>query len=361
MVNLVTKTEIGKWVNGEFVAKYTFDYSHECEINSSWENITSTARIVIPKKINMQSRVQNADGTYEVVPATFTGEDAIIKKKDAIRIWAGYDYPNKNGFTTEMPLQFDGFVTNIDPSFPVTIQCEDVMFLLKQRKIKFFEKASATLDDIMQGILPKDDQGNLLYPYKVEDVNIGKFKVEDATVIETLDYLRRTFGFSVFFQDGVIYCGFKYQTSKIGDFIADESKTPLFHFQHNIIESKSLKWQDKDDIDYQVKVINIKDKNKRTEKTYGDLDGEIRTIHFYDANDADLEKLAMETLNKMKYTGYRGSFKTFLLPKIVHGTAVELQDEILADRNGTYLVSEVTTTFGMNGGRQVITLNRAIA
>lgn len=78
-------------------------------------------------------------------------------------------------------------------------------------------------------------------------------------------------------------------------------------------------------------------------------------------SDADLLKLATEALEKLKYEGFRGSFTTFLQPMVRHGMAVKLIDPLIPDRNGVYLVRQVITRFGMEGGRQEITLDRKIA
>jgi hypothetical protein len=323
-----------------------FDYVNNCEIHSSWEDMTSTAVIVLPKRVDTLYR--EIDGgefsQYKKVPAVFTGPDRLFNKKDAVEIYAGYDGNNK--------LRFKGVVTRVDPQLPLTIYCEDEMFMLKQKTVKKLSLASASLDEILKAIIPAP------YTYQTEDIRIGKFKIENASVIETLDYLKKTFGFMVWFREGVIHCGLKYQTNKIE--LAANSKLPVFHFQHNIIESGSLEFKEPGDVSYQVQVINIKDKNKRHEITVGDVDGEIRTLHFYDAKDSDLEKLANEQLNRMKYQGFRGSFTTFLEPMVQHGDAVHLVDGVMEDRNGKYMVKAVDTKFGVGGGRQTIELDQLI-
>jgi len=78
-------------------------------------------------------------------------------------------------------------------------------------------------------------------------------------------------------------------------------------------------------------------------------------------NVAELSNLANEALSKLKYEGFRGSFTTFLEPQVKHGDVIAIQDDVIPDRNGKYLVRKVVTKFGVDiGGRQIITLDRKV-
>lgn len=93
---------------------------------------------------------------------------------------------------------------------------------------------------------------------------------------------------------------------------------------------------------------------------FGDTDGELRTLNYYNLSKADLEKVAKKEAERIRYEGYRGSFTSFLLPQVQHGDTVILDDKKLPDRKGSYLVKSVTTTFGQGGGRQKIEIDRKV-
>jgi hypothetical protein len=175
-----------------------------------------------------------------------------------------------------------------------------------------------------------------------------------------LDYLKRKFGLSSYIQSGALYVGLAYKPADI----AANSLNPSaeFTFQKDIIEDSNLSYQRDDDVSLNVTAINIKTNNTRQEITVGDTLGEKRTLYFYDIRtEAELRTLATEALEKYKYEGFRGSFTTFLQPVVRHGQAVKMIDPLIPDRNGVYLVKKVITSFGVDGGRQEITLDRKIS
>ena len=45
-------------------------------------------------------------------------------------------------------------------------------------------------------------------------------------------------------------------------------------------------------------------------------------------------------------------------PRVKHGDVVELIDSQVPDRNGKYYVKRVSTSFGMEGGRKTIELDK---
>ena len=75
---------------------------------------------------------------------------------------------------------------------------------------------------------------------------------------------------------------------------------------------------------------------------------------------SDLIQRAKEYLPKFYYTGFRGSFTTFGLPVVTHGNAAILKSYKIPERNGTYLIKQVVTDFGLGGIRQKINIHLRI-
>jgi hypothetical protein len=65
-------------------------------------------------------------------------------------------------------------------------------------------------------------------------------------------------------------------------------------------------------------------------------------------------------LEKFRYTGFRGTFKTFGVPIVRHGDKVQLVDPVIKDRNGLYIAKGIETTFGLDGYRQQIELGERV-
>lgn len=320
------------------IGDYDFNFVNEVEITSTWENLTDMATIKIPKALRLKK-----DGIVDNVITA--GPDALWKRGDPVTIGLGY-----NGFNE---VRFTGVITKVKPNRPLEFSCEDLMWRLKQITIKKFSAVSTTIPDLLKAIMPSD------IPFTSEDISLSKFVIEQATIAEVLDYIKRTFGLSAYFQNGQLYVGFAYKSSSISDFALNELKQ--FTFQENIIDYENLDFIRLEDQNLKVTAINILSNNTRQQIEVGDTFGEQRTLYYYNLSASDVKKLATEQLEKLKYTGYRGSFTTFLKPYVKHGDAIKLVDPLIPDRNGVYLVRKVVTTFGMNGGRQEITLDRKIA
>lgn len=320
------------------IGDYNFPFTNEVEIVSTWDQLTDTATIKVPRKLRVKKNGEFSD--------SFTaGDSGLWKRGDTVRIEAGYNDVND--------VRFRGVLTKIKPKLPLEFHCEDAMFTLKQKVVSKYSVPSTTVSDLLATILPTGIN------YTDEDITLGKFKIERATVAEVLDYLRRRYGLSCFFQDNVLHVGFAYRISSINDIAT--GALLQFEFQKNIIDDSNLDYIRDDDVRLKVTAISIRPDNTRKEIEVGDADGDIRTLHFYNVSDADLTKLANEALSKLKYEGFRGSFTTFLQPMVRHGEAVKMIDPLIPDRNGVYLVRQVVTRFGMDGGRQEITLDRKIS
>ena len=91
-------------------------------------------------------------------------------------------------------------------------------------------------------------------------------------------------------------------------------------------------------------------------------EGEERTFYFYGVTDkAKLKEKALKKLKKLKYTGYRGSFKAFGEPYMEVGDKVRLFDPQWGRPSGDYLVKSVKFSGGKNGLRQDIELGIKIS
>jgi len=325
------------------IGKFRLDYVQEVEIVSTWENLTDTCKLSFPRKIKWFGS-QN-----KFTDLITSGSNSLFKRLDNVTVNLGY-----NGMLSE---RFSGQIMRIHTKRPIEIDCEDAMFKLKQITIDKYVKGKndgLTLKKLLTDILPSDVKFTAL------DLTLTDFKIERATVAEILDYLKKSFGLSSFFKNGVLSVGFAYDVGAI----ATNTAIPVFKFQENIIDGDDLDYIREDDVAIKIHAVSItssKSPVSKIERDYGDTYGETRTLHFYNVPETELAKLANEELSKLKYEGFRGSFTTFLEPRIQHGDIIALQDDLIPDRNGKYLVRKVVTKFGVGiGGRQTITLDRKV-
>jgi len=308
------------------IGQYLFNYVHEVEVNSSWENLTDTATIILPKKLNFKNK------------PLANGADALFKKGDKVKIELGYAGKLLETYNTV----FEGFISAIKPSIPFVLECEDAMWLLKQSSITKSWK-SVSLKQLLSAIQP--------LTFDCDDIALGQFRVTRVTPAQILQELKEKYGLYSWVRDGKLYCG------KVGSLLNANIRN--FVFQEDIINS-DLTYLRKEDIKLKVKGISILPNNTKIEVEEGDSDGELRTFNYYNLKEADLRKVVKQDAARLRYEGYKGNFESFLLPFVRHGDIVLLDDLLLPDRKGKYLVKSVTTTFGQGGGRQRIEIDRKV-
>lgn len=372
-------------VPGRTLNTYTLDFVNDGEITSSWQNLTDTAKLKIPRNIYIEDQNGNAYplllGTS--VYASVGNSQPVLLRGDKISIAVGYWIDDmKGGEQLVMPTvpQFVGYITKIKNRAPIEIECEDEMWKLKKINTpnKLFKGSKYTVKKMIEEMLA--GRG-----YTVTDggasVNVGDFRTQNETVAMVLERLRRTGGLYSYFRGTELRC------SGIVYYPADIQTQEVFEFQENII-SDTLEYTRKEDLSIAVKAIaqNIEDtgvvnddltpkyKKTRLEVTVGLNDkGEIAELNSKDKFEgdlitfpvlsstaitrADLLKRAKEYLPKFYYTGFRGSFVTFAFPFVRHGNSVILRNKVIPEMAGTYLIKQVQTRFGMQGHRQNIMLH----
>ena len=318
------------------ISGFVFEFVNQFEIVSSWENLTDTCSIVIPKKIVYKRDGVRLDNITE-------GSNPVFKRGDAVKIETGYD----DNLTT----RFEGFLSEITPNLPLMFECQDLLWKLKQTTVDKFSEKNVTLKSLLTAIMPTD------IPFSALDFTLGLFRVQKATVAEVLEYLKKTYGIISYFRDGVLISGFAYT----GTEAADRTVLKFQLEDGNVVDDSNLVYKRDDDVKIKVKAISIHPDNTKTEIETGDSEGELRTLHFYDVSETELRRLANEKIERLKYEGWRGSFTGFLEPEVKHGDVVNIVSTTFPEKNGLYLVKGVTTSVSVEGGgRQVVTLDNKI-
>jgi len=316
------------------ISNVEFDFVHEVVINSSWEELTDTCEIVIPKKIRF---TKNNEQIQNVV----RGDNALFKRNDDVTVNCGYG--------DQIGVRFVGYVSNIVPRKPLMFSCQDLAYKLKQTTVNYSAK-DVSLNTVLENIIPSD----IKFRTNV-DFTIGKITIEKSPVSQALEFLRETFGIISFVRDNVLVCGVAYELTNINDVTIHD-----IDLEQRGIDVSSLEYIREDDRQIKVTAVSIYPDNTKKEVTVGNENGGARTQYFYNVSESDLKTYAEQQLEKFQYDGFSGSFTTFLNPHIKHGDAVRLSSEEIPDANGVYLVKRVVTTCGVSGGRQEVHLDRKI-
>lgn len=336
-----------------------FDFCNQWEANIGYEFLTDTASVIVPRKLSQEGM------------DLFTGSNPVFKRKDKIRIEAGY-FPNRE-------TRFEGFISHVSANIPVRLECEDNMFLFKQFKVTYPKQttlqrysaktgrllkrakvtsANITLGQLIENIFYEGDYQEMIdgITYEILDnIELGQFRASNVTPAEIFDVLRDKYGLLTYFRGTKLYIGFANN--------ALSTKEKEFKMEEVCINSNELDYQRAEDVTIKVKYISILPDNSRLEAEAGDADGEQRTYHVYNVtSQTDLKKMAQKRVDEYKYTGFRGYFETFGEPTLNPGDRLKMTSTKLPERNGVYLVKSVRPKGGVEiGYRQIFELGAQVA
>lgn len=304
-------------------------YAHEVRIESSFEHISDRCEIVLPDKVLLKR-----SNMFETLSL-----ERVLQSGMPVSVSLGYDDNNH--------LLFEGYVAKIKPDVPLKILCEDEAYKLKRsQKISrsFSGQLSALIDEYFAEV--EIDK-------RLPDVRLSNFIMKDVTPAEVLQKLKEHYGLVAYFRGKRLYVGLPY--------FENPRPRHKLDFQKNIIAG-SLEYRKKEDISLKVKAVSILKDNSKIEVETGDSNGEQRTLYFYDIESkSELLKIAESELLRLKFDGYRGKITLFGVPVVQHSDTVLLYDKRYEERSGqAYLVKSVKTTWGVNGYRQEVELDRRV-
>ena len=287
------------------IGDYLFKHCNSFNIKRSWKNITQTATI----------KLHNIEGLLDK-----------IKVGDDVEIKAAYD----GDFKTE----FIGCVSSIKPTIPVEINCECLMWKLKQKEVSNSWK-STTLEIVLKYLVPDAE-------IECPLVSLSPFRLDKITIAKALQRLKDEYLLSVYYRERKLFVGLPY-TEKLPS-INYEFRTKYANANiHNLV------YKNKEDVKIKVKAISVFPNNTKIEKVFGDEDGDSTTLHYYNKKESEIEILAKEQLERLKYDGYKGTFKTKGLPFIDHGYLANIYDEKYPDRSMGVYVDSVELEYGPDG------------
>lgn len=309
---------------------YTFTQVNNVEIKKSVDTLSDSAIITMPTSFILKNN--NAFTSVNM-------EDA-LKVGDKVFISLGYD-----GIVFRQ--EFAGYVKKIKPNIPLEIECEDAIFLIRRKTInKLF--VNAELRDVLAEIIAGT---GVELSSDIPDLKLERFLLKNVNGAKALQKIKEEFGLSIYINDdGKLFAGLQQQLNAI--------ETVKYHLQRQTItEENDLEFTKAEDVQLQIKAVGIASDNTRIEVQVGDTEGEQRTLHFYNVNDAaKLKEIAESKLQQMKYTGYKGTLTSFLFPVVDRGWSADIKDSNYLDREGSYFVPTIEITYGENGARRIITL-----
>ena len=308
---------------------WLFNAVADCNIVEDVSTLTDTCEIQLPKKIKWQEAVAK------------NGKPP-IKRGDKITIKLGYD--------GDLQTRFTGFIRSVDAKVPITIKCEDGMFVLKSQKVKPKAFKNASLHEIVSYLL---EGTSIQFQLMDKDIKVGNWRLTKTHASEELQELKEKMMLSSYFRringESILYIGLAYPL--------DNRKKVKFMHGKNIID-ENFEYRDKEDIRVRCEAQSFNAKNKKVTYEYGDKDGDLIKIRIDGLTENELKKYAIEAVERYKQSGFKGSFETFGQPEVSKCDMVEIH---ASDGNsGVYLVKKLEIEFGTNGYRQKIELGQPL-
>lgn len=287
------------------------------KINSSWQNLTDTATVVLPRSLHFKSAISN-----------------YFKVGDAIEIELGY-----NG---QYIREFKGYITKISADSPVTIECQDRMYELKKLPInKNWSKTN--LKGVIDAIIPKSIITD------VADIDLGGITASKTTVSKVLQDLKDKFK---------IYSYFKNDVLVVGKIYTDDMAEVNYEIEKNII-SNDLKFRTEDDFNLKVTAVSYNPSGTQLKASVGDDEApETEIIHYNITAVSELQKLAQLDYDHLHKKGYEGTITTFGIPFAQHGYKATINSTQYPERNGVYFIDEVNTEFQQGGFRRTVKIGK---
>ena len=358
--------------------KLNFDFAKEYSASDSWASLTNQAKIIFPKNIYVIDSNKQKFALGGTQPSKQL--DTLFRRGDKIEIRYGY-YMYGSKETKEVNSIFKGFVSKVTSKMPIQLDCEDNMWLLKQMQCKpqTWPKTK-TVEALMKSLL----EGTGFTVNALTETTVGDLVIQDETIAQLIGRLRKDFHLEAYFKGDELRIG-----SVV--YIPSEALEHKFEFQKNII-SDQLEYKRKDDVKLSaicesINTVDGTETNKKGHKkttnnrlqvlvycdTSGNFkhiekqkdvdfpantDGERRTLFFPNVDSVEkLAQLGEDELKKYYYDGFKGKFTTFAIPFAKLGDNARISDAFLPDRNGLYKIREVEYSGGINGHRQIITLD----
>jgi hypothetical protein len=321
------------------IGEYTFNNCVEVEVHSGWEDMTDTCTITIPRKVKWIDKDLASGST----PALTVGNPVTVE--------LGYDF----NYST----YFQGYITNIDAKTPVTIECQDAFWFLKQASGSFSTEKGGTLEDVFDNVERVYLASSVFAKYNADitfvplaNTVIGKVTANNVSMAFVISSLKKS-GIVSFMRPGnILYSGLAYYDNQRNEV--------LRQFDWNITED-SLEQKNATDTKIKIVVKCVDNPKNLAAVEVGDAEGETVTYLVSGVTTQEqMRERGEAELPKYKFNGWVGSFTTFGDEYIKHGDVATLTDKVIKDRNGSFFVKKVTTKFGINGFRNIVELHKKL-
>lgn len=313
----------------------------------SWDIKIGGYRLKMVEKVSIKRSVELlADTATVTLPATVFNKTISIEDKikvgDAVEIELGYN--------DDLKKEFKGYLKSIKTDGgSLTLELEDDIYLFR-KSVKDEEMKDASVKKILENICSQVGGFSVSCDY---DFTYDKFVINNATGYDVLKKIQDEASPNIYLKDKVLHVHPQYAE------IFGEAR---YDFSKNIErEGTDLKYKSEDERKFLIVVEGTDETGATVSVEKGVTGGDKMTLKLPGVSSrSSLEQKAQSVLEQKVYTGYEGSFQTWLVPYVDAGYKVAITDPDYEVKNGTYYVISVETTFSKDGGVRKVTLGKRV-
>lgn len=313
----------------------------------SWDIKIGGYRLKMVEKVSIKRSVELlADTATVTLPATVFNKTISIEDKikvgDAVEIELGYN--------DDLKTEFKGYLKSIKTDGgSLTLELEDDIYLFR-KSVKDEEMKDASVKKILENICSQVGGFSVSCDY---DFSYDKFVINNATGYDVLKKIQDEASPNIYLKDKVLHVHPQYAE------IFGEAR---YDFSKNIErEGTDLKYKSEDERKFLIVVEGTDETGATVSVEKGVTGGDKMTLKLPGVSSrSSLEQKAQSVLEQKVYTGYEGSFQTWLVPYVDAGYKVAITDPDYEVKNGTYYVISVETTFSKDGGVRKVTLGKRV-
>ena len=313
----------------------------------SWNIRIGGYRLKMVEKVSIKRSVELlADTATVTLPATVFNKTISIEDKikvgDAVEIELGYN--------DDLKTEFKGYLKSIKTDGgSLTLELEDDIYLFR-KSVKDEEMKDASVKKILENICSQVGGFSVSCDY---DFTYDKFVINNATGYDVLKKIQDEASPNIYLKDKVLHVHPQYAE------IFGEAR---YDFSKNIErEGTDLKYKSEDERKFLIVVEGTDETGATVSVEKGTTGGDKMTLKLPGVSSkSSLEQKAQSVLEQKVYTGYEGSFQTWLVPYVDAGYKVAITDPDYEVKNGTYYVISVETTFSKDGGVRKVTLGKRV-
>ncbi len=300
------------------------------EWKCSVSDFTDTCSITLPLSLYTKT-----SGTTTETQETI--RDVVFKEGMKVEVSLGYDGANTR--------RFAGFVSRIDRTAPLRLECEGYSWQLRKvRLTKSYESTNAK--QILQDLISDTD---IKLHESIPNIELKNVWFRDASGIQVLEWFQKECLCAVFFDFDTLYVG----ANKFGiDKKAEKLKLGWNTVQDNELQKSTSEKNVQINIVEKDTAGEVK-RTKSEEKKYSST----KDVQARAGLPADfLREVAAQMQTDENYQGYQGRVTCFLVPSFEKSMVADITDERFTDRAGKYFVETVEGSYSSSGGRQTLTI-----